>query len=80
MPSFRGHKRSRMTGGRVLTLSGSKITLRVVGDDRVPGNGQKQPVVYVCAVCGTTKKATVPPVCHGIPMDRAYEPGSPQSR
>ena len=60
-----------MTANRALTLSGSKITLRVVGDDRVPGNGQKQPVAYVCAVCGKTKNATVPPVCHGIPMDRA---------
>ena len=47
-----------MTANRALTLSGSKITLRVVGDDRVPGNGQKQPVAYVCAVCGKTKNAT----------------------
>jgi hypothetical protein len=64
-------------GSHVLTPARSKITVRVVADDRLPGNGQKQPVACVCAVCGTTKNATVPPACHGIPMDQAQDRAGP---
>jgi hypothetical protein len=42
-----------------------------MADDRVPGNGEKKAVTYECLVCGKTRIATHPPICHGVPMERA---------
>jgi hypothetical protein len=35
----------------------------------VPGNGERRDAEYKCVVCGETRKAALPPICHGIQME-----------
>jgi hypothetical protein len=55
----------------LLTSVVRSLTLSSMADDRVPGNGEKKAVTYECLVCGKTRIATHPPICHGVPMERA---------
>jgi hypothetical protein len=57
-----------------LTFLVRTLKLPLVGDDRVPGNGEPKAMTYVCPVpgCYETRIATHPPTCgvHRIRMEK----------